>query len=92
MRAVIFILIIAVILALIAIWTGFLDINQIRGAQAPQISATHNGITAKGGQAPAFDVETGSVKVGTRQTTVKVPSLQVQPPQNQAAAVTNNAQ
>jgi hypothetical protein len=92
MRAVIFILIIAVILALIAIWTGFIDINQIRGAQAPQISATHNGITAKGGQAPAFDVETGSVKVGTKQTTVKVPSLQVQPPQNQAAAVTNNAQ
>jgi hypothetical protein len=92
MRAVIFVLIIAVILALIAIWTGFIDINQIRGAQAPQISATHNGITAKGGQAPAFDVETGSVKVGTKQTTVKVPSLQVQPPQNQAAAVTNNAQ
>ena len=92
MRAVIFILIILVILALIAVWTGFVDINQIRGAKAPQISATHNGITAKGGQAPAFDVETGSVKVGTQQTTVKVPSLQVQPPQNQAAPVTNNAQ
>jgi hypothetical protein len=92
MRAVIFILIILVILALIAIWTGFLDINQIRGAQAPQISATHNGVTAKGGQAPAFDIETGSVKVGTSQTTVKVPSLQVQPPQNQAAPATSNAQ
>ena len=92
MRAVIFILIILVILALIAVWTGFVDINQIRGAKAPQISATHNGITAKGGQAPAFDVETGSVKVGTSQTTVKVPSLQVQPPQNQAAPATGNAQ
>ena len=92
MRAVIFILIILVILALIAVWTGFVDINQIRGAKAPQISATHNGITAKGGQAPAFDVETGSVKVGTQQTTVKVPSLQVQPPQNQAAPATDNAQ
>ena len=92
MRAVIFILIILVILALIAVWTGFVDINQIRGAKAPQISATHNGITAKGGQAPAFDVETGSVKVGTQQTTVKVPSLQVQSPQNQAAPATGNAQ
>ena len=92
MRAVIFILIILVILALIAVWTGFVDINQIRGAKAPQISATHNGITAKGGQAPAFDVETGSVKVGTSQTTVKVPSLQVKPPQNQAAPATGNAQ
>jgi hypothetical protein len=92
MRVLIFILIILVILALIAVWTGFVDINQIRGAKAPQISATHNGITAKGGQAPAFDVETGSVKVGTQQTTVKVPSLQVQPPQNQAAPATGNAQ
>ena len=30
-------------------------------------------MTAKGGQAPAFDVETGSVKVGTKETTVTVP-------------------
>jgi hypothetical protein len=72
--------------------SGFLDINQIRGAKAPQISATGNGVTAKGGQAPAFDVETGSVKVGTKQTTVKVPALVVEKPgQNQAGAVTNNA-
>jgi hypothetical protein len=50
-------------------------------------------VTAKGGQAPAFDVETGSVKVGTKQTTVKVPAVVVEKPaRNQAAAVTNNAQ
>ena len=48
-------------------------------------------MAAKGGQTPAFDVETGSVKVGTKQTTVQVPSLQVVPPQNQAGATTNNA-
>jgi hypothetical protein len=72
--------------------TGYLDINQIRGARAPQISATRNGVTAKGGQAPAFDVETGSVKVGTQEKTVQVPTLQVQKPaENQAAATTNNA-
>ena len=54
---------IVIILAIIAaIVTGFLDINQIRGARAPQISTTHNGVVAKGGQTPAFDVETGSVK------------------------------
>ena len=92
MRALIFILIIIVILVLVAILTGFLDINQIRGGKAPQISTTHNGITAKGGQAPAFEVETGSVKVGSTQANVKVPSLQVQPAQNQAAAAANNAQ
>jgi len=49
-------------------------------------------VTAQGGQTPAFDVETGSVKVGSKEATVKVPRLEVQPPQNQAAPVTNNAQ
>ena len=92
MRALILILVLAVIVLIVAVASGFVDINQIRGAQAPDISTTANGVTAKGGQAPAFDVETGSVKVGTTNTTVKVPTLQVVPPQNQAAAVTNNAQ
>jgi hypothetical protein len=91
MRAILLILIIAILVIIAAIATGFVDINQIRGAKAPQVSATSNGVTAKGGQAPAFDVETGSVKVGTKETTVKVPNLQVVPPQNQAARVANNA-
>jgi hypothetical protein len=92
MRAVILVLVILILAVIGAIASGFLDINQIRGAQAPEITATRNGITAKGGQAPAFDVETGSVKVGTAKTTVKVPKLEVvQPQQNQAAATTNNA-
>ena len=90
MRAILFILIIAVIVVLVAVGTRFLNINQTRPAQAPQIAATHNGIVAKGGQTPAFDVETGSVKVGTKDTTVKVPVLQVQEPQNKSAATANN--
>jgi hypothetical protein len=91
MRAVILILIIAILAIIVAVATGFLDINQIRGAKAPNVSTTGNGVVAKGGQAPAFDVETGSVKVGSKETTVKVPTLQVQPAQNQAGATTNNA-
>jgi hypothetical protein len=92
MRAVIFILVIAILLVIAGIATGFLDINQIRGAKAPQVAATGNGITTKGGQAPAFDVQTGSVKVGTQEKTVRVPTLVVERPgQNQAAAMTNNS-
>jgi hypothetical protein len=91
MRAIIFILILVVIVVIAGITTGFLDINQLRGAKAPQIAATSNGITAKGGQAPAFDVETGSVKVGTQQKTVSVPTLQVQKPDQNQTATTNNA-
>jgi hypothetical protein len=93
MRAILFVLIVVVVVLAAGIATGFLNINQIQPAKAPEISATRNGVTAKGGRAPAFDVETGSVKVGTKDTTVKVPSLEVQKPaKNQAQAPTNNAQ
>ena len=92
MRAILLILILAVVAVLIAIATGFLDISQTRQAKAPQISTTGNGVTAKGGQTPAFDVETGSVSVGTKQQNVAVPSLKVNPPANQVAnAVDQNA-
>jgi len=91
MRAVIFLLIVAILVVIVGVATWYLKINQTRPAEAPQLTATGKGVTAKGGQAPAFDVETGSVKVGTKEATVKVPSLEVRKAgQNQAA--TNNAQ
>ena len=91
MRALLLILILAVVALLVAFASGFLNVNQTREAKAPQVSATRNGVTARGGQAPAFDVETGSVKVGSKQTTVWVPAVVVEKPaQNQAA--TANAQ
>lgn len=92
MRPAIFILIVAVIVLLIGIGSGFVDINQIRGAQAPEITATHNGVVAQGGQTPAFEVETGSVKVGSKQATVKVPSVAVVPPPEPGNAMSNNAE
>ena len=91
MRTVLLVVIIAIIAIIVAVGTGFLDIRQIRGAKAPQVAASQNGITATGGQAPAFDVETGSVRVGTEDAKVKVPSLEVSRPGNDAAATSNNA-
>ncbi len=91
MRAVLIILIIAVVAIIAAIATGFLDIRQVRGARVPQVSATGNGVTAQGGQAPAFDVETGSVQVGATNTTVQVPNVQVKKPDTAEQATTNNA-
>jgi len=92
MRSFILILVVIILVAIAAIATGFVDINQIRGAKAPEVSTTQNGIVTKGGQAPAFNVQTGSVTVGSKDTTVRVPALEVQKPGNQAEAVTNNAQ
>jgi len=92
MRTIILILIVAIVAVIATIATGFLDINQVRGAKAPDISASSNGVTAQGGQTPAFDVETGAVKVGAKNATVKVPSIEIQRAQNHAAPVTDNAQ
>jgi len=91
MRAILLVVIIAIVAILIAVATGFVDINQIRGAQAPQVDASANGITARGGQAPAFQVETGSVKVGASQANVTLPRPEVVPPQNDRAPATNKA-
>ena len=90
MRAIILILIVAIVAIIAAVATGFVDINQVRGARAPDLDTTNNGVTAKGGQAPAFDIETGSVKVGSKDANVKVPTLQVAPAGNEAAAATTN--
>jgi hypothetical protein len=50
-------------------------------------------VMAKGGQTPAFDIQTGSVEVGTHNATVTVPSVEVQRPENKAAPQnTTNAQ
>ena len=66
MRAIFLILILAVV-ALIVAGRDRVSSTSTRFAarQAPDFAATQNGVTAKGGQTPAFDVETGSVKVGT---------------------------
>ena len=91
MRAILLVLILAIVALIIAIGSGFLNINQTRGARAPDISATGNGVSAKGGQAPAFDIETGSVGVGAKETTVKVPTVQVNPAGNDSAPAQNQA-
>ena len=75
MRAVLLIFIVVVLAVIAGVATGFIDINQTRGAKAPEVAVAHNGVTAKGGQAPAFDVETGSVKVGSGEANVTMPKV-----------------
>lgn len=99
MRAILLLLILVVVGLIAAVATGFLSINQVRPAQAPDIAASGNGIAAQGGQAPKFDVDTGSLSIGTGQATIPVPQVQVQPAdgkagqqqQQQGAANTTNA-
>ena len=95
MRAILLILILAVVGLIVLVATGLLDLNQTQPAQAPEVSVTENGVVAKGGQAPAFDVETGTVSVGAeaKNVTVAVPTVQVNPADgNQAQPATNTAE
>ena len=88
MRKIILILIIAIVALIAAIQMGLLSFRQDRPAQVPGVEVTSNGITATGGQAPSFEVQTGTVAVGTRDATVAVPvpTIQVRNPnENQAA-------
>ncbi len=80
MRALLFVLILAVAALLVALGTGWLDISQTRPAQSPDVRVDRSGVSARGGQTPTFDVETGSVAVGTKRKNVQVPTVQVTPP------------
>jgi len=93
MRAVILILILAVIVLIVAIASGLIDITQTRSAAAPDLQANGSGVTATGGQTPAFEVETGKIAVGSqdKNVTVKVPQIKVERPSDANTTATNAA-
>ena len=77
MRAILLILIIAVVALIAALQTGLISITQTRPATAPTVEAGDGAIRTRAGQAAAFEVETGSVGVGTREANVGMPEVQV---------------
>jgi flagellar basal body-associated protein FliL len=81
MRAVLFVVIVAVLLLIAALATGLLRFSSGMGSR----TETAANATAAAHQSRSFDVETGSVHVGSRSTTVKVPRLEVTPPANTAS-------
>ncbi|MEQ8657826.1 MAG: hypothetical protein RIC24_11040 [Hyphomicrobiales bacterium] len=50
----------------------FVDVEQTQEARMPTVD-----IQVEGGQAPEFDVETGSVDIGTTTETVEVPNVEI---------------
>ncbi len=78
MRSIILILIVGVLGLIAAIHFNLIDISQSRPAALPQVEAQGGKVVAKGGQAPAFDVATGSVEVTRKDATVAVPKVTVQ--------------
>jgi hypothetical protein len=77
MRAILLILIVAVVALIAAFATGYIDVSQTRDAKAPTVAAGDGTIRTEGGQSPAFEVQTGSVEVGTQEANVAVPKIEV---------------
>ena len=77
MRAILLILIVVVVALIVAIGTGLVRIPQTSPAVAPRVEMKDGKLTTQPGQAPTFDIETGSVGVGTSNRTVQVPSVEV---------------
>jgi len=50
----------------------FVDVEQTQEARMPTVD-----IEVEGGQAPEFDVDTGSIDVGTTTETIEVPDIEV---------------
>lgn len=83
MRAILLLMILGVV-ALIALFSaGLISVSQTREARAPQLNAAGGTIRAQAGQTPAFEVQTGSVEVGTRDANVAVPKIEVKPGQTE---------
>jgi hypothetical protein len=69
-RAGIIIAIVAVLAIIAAFAFGLIDIDQTKETKVPEVSV-------QGGQAPAFDVDTAKVDVGTKNADIKVPTVDV---------------
>lgn len=79
MRNLLLLLIVIVIALIVAVASGLVDIRQTQPAELPEVSVGEDGISAEGGRQPTFDVETGSVSVGSETRAVTVPKLEVEP-------------
>lgn len=62
------ILIVALVVAAFAF--GFINIDQTQSAKLPDVK-----VESSGGQAPAFDVDTADIDVGTKTETIEVPTV-----------------
>ncbi len=69
-RVGIIIAVVAVLAIIAAFAFGLVDINQTKEAKVPEVQVS-------GGQAPAFDVNTAKVDVGSKETSVTVPKVDV---------------
>lgn len=68
-----FVILIIVALVVAAFAFGFINIDQTKTAKLPDVK-----VETSGGQAPAFDVDTAQIDVGTEKKTIEVPTVSME--------------
>jgi hypothetical protein len=74
-RSILIIVVVIVVLAIIAWALGLFSLNTQGDLKTPEVSVT-------GGEVPSVDVDTANVEVGTEETTVELPTVDVEPAPN----------
>ncbi len=69
-RLILTILVVAVLVMIVGVATGFVDLNSSGQLRAPKVN-----VTAEGGEVPKLDVDTKELVVGTTETNVAVPKI-----------------
>jgi septal ring-binding cell division protein DamX len=69
LRAILVLLLLVIVVGIALVYTGMININQTRSAQAPAVT---------GGQAPTFEVDVNPVEVGTATKNVTVPVVKTE--------------
>ena len=64
MRNILIVAMILVLIAILVVASPMLDVRQSEPGSLPSVETSEDGITAQPGEAPSFEVETGSVKMG----------------------------
>lgn len=72
MRAILILVGIAALAVIVLSSLGMLSIEQQQGMSLPRVS-----LNAEGGQLPKFKAETGSIDIGTTNTSVEVPTMEM---------------
>lgn len=61
------------------------DVDQTEEARLPDVD-----VSVEGGNMPEFDVEAGEIETGTKEVTVTVPTVEVNPPEEDNRTASNN--
>ena len=82
LRTLLILILLAILVAIALVATGYINVNQTRQARSPTIDA---------GQTPTFDVNVQPLEVGTVTKNVQVPVVEMQTKQIQVPTVHRQA-